>query len=258
MIIPLLHRKPVPVDLKEHRALKLALPVTDWSVAADLNSCFIAAIEFVDAARDYPIFFVRTGNDDDGKAAIAPIAVFGLQPKQNLFLEQGRWRADYMPASLRGYPMCLGRMDAENFAVCFDSAWSGVGTDDGVPMFDADGKPGEVLQNARAQLEALEGETQRTRVLCRRLRDLDLLRPMRFDATLPDGNKLSVDGFLTVDNEKVQALDAATTHELLKSGLLGLIYAHFVSLGHMRKLLDWHLQRQPAAAPADAPAAPAA
>ena len=34
--------------------------------------------------------------------------------------------------------------------------------------------------------------------------------------------------------------------ELHRSGLLGLIHAHFVSLGNMRKLLDWHLARQQA------------
>lgn len=256
MIIPLLHRKPVPVDLKEHRALKLALPVRDWSVAGELNSAFIAAVEFADTAREYPIFFVTTGKDNAGKPLVAPIAVFGLVQKQNLFVEQGRWRAHFAPASVRNYPFCIGRLDAERFAVCFDAGWSGAGTEEGEPMFDAEGKPGAALQAARGQLESLEAETQRTRVLCERLRDLDLLRPMRFDANLPDGSKLSVDGFLTVDNDKVQALDAATTHELLKSGVLGMIYSHFVSLGHMRKLLEWHLERL-AAAPA-APAAPAA
>ncbi|MBK1688335.1 SapC family protein [Rubrivivax gelatinosus] len=252
MIIPLLHRKPVPVDLGQHRALKLALPVRDWSVAGELNSVFIAAIEFVDAAREYPIFFVTTGKDDAGKPQIAPIAVFGLQPKQNLFVDQGQWRAQFMPAVLTSYPFCVGRLDNERFAVCLDADWKGLG-DEGEALFDAEGKPGASLQAVRGQLEALEGEAQRTRVLCQRLAELDLLRPMRFDANLPDGSKLTVDGFLTVDNAKVQALDAATTHELLKSGLLGLIYAHFVSLGHMRKLLEWHLERLPAA-----PAAPAA
>ncbi|MBK1615608.1 peptidase [Rubrivivax gelatinosus] len=253
MIIPLLHRKAVPVDRNEHRDLKLALPVQDWRVAAELNSLFIAAVEFADAAREYPIFFVQTGADEAGKPEIAPIAVFGLEQKQNLYLDGSRWRAHFMPAALRNYPFCIGRLDAERFAVCLDAGWAGVGAEGGQPLFDAAGEPGDALKMAHGQLESLEAEAQRTRVLCKRLRDLDLLRPMRFDATLPDGSKLTVDGFLTVDDQKVQALDAATAHELLKSGVLGLIYSHFVSLGHMRKLLEWHLERLAAA-----PAAPAA
>ena len=49
--------------------------------------------------------------------------------------------------------------------------------------------------------------------MCRRLRELDLLHDMRFDATLPDGSKLGVDGFLTVDEKKLGALDDAVVVE---------------------------------------------
>lgn len=253
MINPLLHRKPVPVDRTEHRAVQLTLPVQDWSIAAELNSVFIAASEFADVAREFPILFVQAGTDEAGKPEIAPIAVFGLVQKQNLFVEQGRWRATAMPTTLRVYPFCVGRVDAERWAVCLDAAWSGVVSEGGHALFGADGEPTDILKDVGRQLEAFEAVTQQTRILFRRLRDLELLRPMRFDAKLPDGSTLGVDGFLTVDEQKLQALDAATVYELFKSGLLGLVHAHMVSLGHVRKLLDWHIARLPAA-----PAAPAA
>ena len=248
MINPLLHRQPVAVDRNAHRFVRIKTPVTDWSPAARLNALFVAATEFGDAARDFPLVFVRAGDDDDGKPAIAPIAVFGLAKDENLFVEGGAWRGIYMPALLRLYPFCIGRLDAERFAICLDSGWSGLSGTEGERLFDAEGQQSPFLNEMQRQLEVLDGETRRTRIMCRQLRDHDLLREMRFDATLPSGAKLAVDGFLTVDEKKLDALGDAAVLELHRSGLLGLIHAHYVSLGNMRKLLAWHVARLPAEA----------
>jgi len=243
MINPLLHRQPVAADRSEHRFMRMRVPVTDWSMTDKLNAVFVAATEFGDTAREYPIVFVRAGEDDDGKAAIAPIAVLGMVKDQNLFLAGGQWRAMYMPAMLRLYPFCIGRLDAERFAICFDAGWSGLSGTEGERLFSSDGEPTPFLQGVQKELESLEAQIQRTRALCRRLRDLDLLRDMRFDATLPDGSRVSVDGFLTVDEAKLNIIPPDIVVELHQSGALGMIHAHYVSLGGMRKLLDWHVAR---------------
>ena len=104
----------------------------------------------------------------------------------------------------------------------------------------------------QTNLEALEMQIQRTRLVGRRLLELGVLRDMRFDATLPDGRKHSVDGFLTVDEKKVAELPDAVVLELHRNGMLGLVHLHWVSLGNMRRLLDWHVARAVAAAPATA------
>jgi len=244
MINALLHRQPVAADRNDHRFMRMRMPVSDWSVASKLNAIFVAAVEFGDVAREYPIVFVQAGADDDGKPAIAPIAVFGLTQNDNLFVDGTGWRAMYMPAVLRAYPFCVGRLDAERFAICFDAAWSGLSGTEGERLFTTEGEQSPFLQSMKEHLELLEGQTQQTRVMGRRLRELDLLREMRFDATLPDGSKLSVDGFLTVDDKKLNDLDEATVVDLHRSGVLAMVHAHYVSLGNMRKLLDWHIQKQ--------------
>jgi len=250
MINALLHRQPVAVDRNDHRSLRLRVPVSDWSVASQLNAMFIAAVEFGDVARDFPIVFVRAGEAVDGKPDIAPIAVLGMVKEQNLFVDGTAWRAQYMPAALASYPFATGRLDADRFAICIDTAWAGLSGTEGEPLFTPEGEPSALMQQVQSKLEALEREVQQTRLLCRQLLELDLLRDMRFDATMPDGSQFGVDGFLTVDDKKLGALDDAKIGQLHRSGMLGLIHAHFVSLGHMRKLLDWHIQRQspPAAA----------
>lgn len=257
MINQNLHKQPTALDSVLHRKLKLRMPVADWRVADQLNAMFVAAAEFGDVCREFPIVFVKAGKEEDGSDAIAPIAVFGLKQHQNLYVTGERWRAQYMPAVLRAYPFCIARMDAERFAICVDTAWQGCGETDGEALFTEDGQPSEVLKQMTPYLETLEAEIQRTRLAGKKLLELGVLRDMRFDATLPDGSQHTVDGFLTVDDKKITELPDAVIGELHRNGLLGLIHLHWVSLGNMRRLVDWHIERS-AAEPQAAPAAPAA
>ena len=244
MINTLLHRQAVPLDSAAHRNLKVPMPVADWSVAAKLNSIFLAAVEFADACREFPIVFVRAGQDADGKPQIAPVAVFGLSAEENLFIEPGGgWRASYMPAVLRLYPFAIGRIDEQNFALCVDSAWSALSQGSGEALFNAQGEATEFTRQVVAQAEKTEEEVQRTRLVGERLMQLELLREMRFDVDLPDGQKLAVEGFFTVDEEKLKALPDATLIELVRNGVLGLIQAHLISMANMRRLAEWRVQR---------------
>ena len=79
--------------------------------------------------------------------------------------------------------------------------------------------------------------------MSRRLAELGLLAEKRFDGTMPDGRKVSVDGFFMVDEDKLKALPDATLLELHRNGVLNLIHAHWMSLGQMRKLLMWRAER---------------
>lgn len=259
MINQNLHRRPTGLDSIQHRNLKLNLPVTDWSVANQLNALFVAAVEFIDVCREFPIVFVKAGTEPDGSDSIAPIAVLGLTQNTNLYVTGDRWRAQYVPAVLRMYPFCIARLDNDKFAVCVDSDWSGAQTAEGQPLFDDQGQPTELLKNAQAQLETLESEIQRTRAVCKRFQELGLLQDMRFDVTLPDGSKHTVDGFMTLDDKKATALPDDVVAELHRSGLLGLMHLHWVSMGNMRRLVDWHVERAAAlGAPAiDTPGRPA-
>lgn len=249
MINQNLHRQPVPLDRDQHRNLKLSVPVTDWALAGNLSALFVAAAEFGDTCREFPIVFVRAGKEPDGKDQIAPVAVMGLSQNDNLYVQGTAWRAQYMPAILRIYPFCIGRLDAERFAICVDMAWPGAQPADGRPLFEADGEPSALLAEMTKHLENLEGEIQRTRMVGAKLLELDVLRDMRFDATMPDGRKHSVDGFLTVDETKMQNLPDHVIGELHRTGVLGLVHLHWVSMGNMRRLVEWHAQRH-ASAPA--------
>lgn len=255
MINPQLHRQPVALDRTAHSNLRLDLPAEqDLSFSAQLNGMFVAAGEFPDACREFGVVFVRTGGTVDGEPEYAPIAVLGLEQNQNLYLKDGRtWRADYVPVLLRTYPFCIGRMNDEKFAVCLDMAWAGVNEEKGVPMFTPEGQPTEMMAKTIQQLELLEGEIQRTRQVCSTLAKLGVMKSMRFDATTASGRKHSVDGFYTVDADVMQALPDATVGELHRSGVLGLVQLHWASMNGMRRLVQWHTEREAAGAAAGMP-----
>ena len=78
MIDPVLFATPVALDRVQHRAQRLHSPTVRFDRTAGMNSLFVAAVEFIDAARDYPIVFIEAGQGEDGKREVAPVAVLGL------------------------------------------------------------------------------------------------------------------------------------------------------------------------------------
>lgn len=247
MIIPNLHREPRPVDRELDRRRTIQLPVAGWGHLATTNALFLTAAECVQAACDYPIVFVKAGDDGKGGTDFAPIAVLGLSAGENLFLENGTWRATNLPALMGSYPFCIARSDTdtERFAVCLDAAYEGLtegGT--GERLFDDAGEPTDFARRVQSELERLEGQIQQTRAVVHRIAELGLLVEKRFDATLPDGRKLAVDGFYMVDEDKVRALPDATLLDLHRNGLMHLVHAHWVSLQQMRRLLSWRVARE--------------
>lgn len=242
MIIPALHRQVVPMDNQAHRNLRVK-PMADWRIASALNSAFITASEMIDACREYPIVFVNAGKDAQGADQVAPVAVFGLSNQENLFLDGPNWRATYMPAVLRLYPFVIGRLDAEQFAVCIDASWSGFSQTEGQPLFDDKGGLSELGKRVSEQLQNYEVEVQRTRNVCARFHELGLLDPMRFDLTATDGRSFAVDGFMAINEEKYRALPDDNVLEPHRNGLLALLHAHMISMRNMQRLGQWKMER---------------
>jgi SapC len=244
LIDPTLFVDPKPIDRVAHRGLRADFQRVRYDRLAKQNALFVTAIEFGDVCREYPIVFVDAGVNEQGKPEVAPVAVMGLSAGENLMLQaDGSWAASYVPALLRGYPFGVVREGDANLVVVHDAAHAGLSADVGEPLFDDQGEPSEALQARRQFIEELERETVRTRAVCQRLQELDLLRPMRFDATLPDGKTVGVDGFHTVNDERFAALADAQVIELFRNGLLGLIHAHQLSLPLMRRLVERRFAR---------------
>jgi SapC len=245
MIDPTLFKQAEALDRVKHRHQRVKPRGIRYDRTAGMNALFITAVEFGDICRDYPIVFVEAGQSADGQREVAPMAVLGLQQGENLMLgADGAWAARYSPAMLRAYPLGLAQLDAGNYAVCIDAQADALSDVEGERLFNDAGEPTAYLEGQRKFVEEIEREAQRTRLLGRRLLELELLRPMRFDATLPDGQTLAVEGFLAIDEAKLAALPDAAVVDLHKTGVLSLIHAHQISLGLMRFLVERRLAQR--------------
>jgi hypothetical protein len=249
MIISNLHKEPTALDTVVHRDLRLDNTLNAVPLLAPFTSFMITIGEFAEAARDYPILFVRA-SPEDGKETVAPVAVFGLKPGENLFLRDGQWTGGYLPAMIRAYPFTMARIEgSDRWAMVFDNSWPGVKSTQGQPLFNEKGEATDFLNEVHRFVQSVENDIERTRQACAELLERQLLKPMRFDATLANGETLSVDGFMTLDEEAVMKLPDADIARLYRTGLLHVLQTHHFSLNNMRRLLDRRLAQQPGAAP---------
>lgn len=242
-----LYRRVEVLDRQRHRTLAMH-PIADWSPARAMNAVFVTAVEFGDVCKEYPIVFVRAGRDASGREQIAPLALTGLTQGENLFLRaDGRWDARYLPAFLRRYPFGLAPGGDAGPVVAIDADWSGwvagagaptAGAAAPEPLFDAAGAASAFLQRMQSFLTAFQQETERTAAFGDRLLQLGLLQDMRLDATLPSGEKLAIDGFLSLDTKKFGELADAQVVELHRNGMLGLLQLQQLSLSNMQALVE--------------------
>ena len=252
MIVTNLHKEPVALDTVLHRDMRLKNELNAIPKLAPFTSFMVSISEFGDAALSFPILFVRAAPDALGNDTVAPVAVFGLKPGENLFATaDGKWDAGYVPAMLRAYPFTMARIEgSDRWAMVFDNTWEGMSRTEGIPLFSDKGEATDLLNNVHKFVQDLETDLERTRQFCAALLDMKLLKPMRFDATLASGEALSVDGFMTADEEAIGKLPDAQIAQMYRSGMLGLLGIHSASLNNMRRLLDRRILQANAAAKA--------
>lgn len=117
MPISMFHERPTALNREQDSAVRLKPNGLDFSFAAEVNSVPLAGVEFVEAARSHPIFFLEPQSGET-----FPIALLGMASGGNRFVAaDGAWRDSYVPAFVRRYPFVLAADDT----VCFDEACPG-------------------------------------------------------------------------------------------------------------------------------------
>jgi len=241
-----LYREPVVLDRQRHRGRRLRRDMPAVGLPK-LHACFVAVSEFAEASKEYVIAFVdATGPapaaGEPAPREVSPIVLLGLREDENLFLPaddpSGLWDARYVPAFVRRYPFAYSR-DAQGVsAVLIDGAFEGFNDTEGELLVQDDGEAGPYLKEMIGFLDAFEAEVDRTRSFCRRLLEIDVLKPVQIDVALASGDKLNAGGVHIVDEDKLKALPDAVLLELARNGALGLLHAHLISTTNVQRLTD--------------------
>ncbi len=251
----LFYRTAVPVSFQRHQGWSVKTGES-YSFAAEVNSVPVTAVEFAEAAAEYPVVFA--GNED----SVFPAVILGARENENLHVgTDGRWVGKYVPAFVRRYPFVFSQ-DAEGktFTLHIDETFDGCNqTGRGEHLFDSDGAQTQYLRTVLGFLQDYQTRFRRTRAYCDRLLELKLLQPMQAQFTLGGGEQRQLSGFMVVDRAKLKALAPEVLADLLAKDELECTFLHLASLRHFQAMLDRFRQHEaPAVAPDPTPPSPVA
>ena len=233
-----IYKNPIILNKATHKSVKISR-VKDYKFTKDLNSVLLAVNECMEAAKSYPIVFIRNKDTNE----IMPLGLLGLRQNENLFIDQeGNWKeGSHIPIYFRRYPFILADSNTEQsggtaFAVSVDADYEGFDADDGMLMFDEAGEQTQEFSKLIESLKQYQTNFLLTKELIKKLDEFNLLKEFSADITMPAGEKLGFRGLMMVDEQALLRLEDNNALELYRKGFLAWIYAHLYSLSNFRPL----------------------
>ncbi|NRF65775.1 SapC family protein [Aquincola sp. S2] len=226
--------RPALLNNIDHRDLRVKTDRAEHFGDAVMSAVTFPA-EFRSVQAHYPIVFQKTA---DG-TGFQPLALFGFEAGENLFLGSQGWDAPYVPMAIERDPFLIGRDgDSLLMHVDLDSPRLGVNGAGGEALFRAHGGTTDYLDRMNSVLLALHEGLQATPAFITTLLELRLLESFVFDVELDDGSTHRLAGFYTIDEDRLAALDGAVLERLQRAGQLMPIYMAVASLSNFRTLVE--------------------
>ena len=223
----------------EHKDLKIN---TDRTEEMGDNVWFAQTfpLEFRNVQAHYPILFQKDANTGQ----FMPVALFGFENGDNLFLKNGQWDAAYIPFTIQRMPFYIGFQDVKNNGVkekqrviTLDLDSPKVGKDKGVGLFLEYGGNSNYLENVAVVLETLHTGIQQNEPFIEALVSLDLLEAVTLDIELNDRSKNQLVGFYTINEENLNNLSQDKFIGLQQEGFIESIYMIIASQMHIHDLV---------------------
>lgn len=189
--------------------------------------------EFIAASQDFPIVFIKESETGQFKA----IALLGLKPDENLFLQNDTWQANYKPEGLTLYPFLLHQeQNSDDGVLCFDQSSFLVSETEGEPLFDENGTQMQWLTDKGERIANYVEKTHSTEHFIKLLLDNDLLSAQTLNLKLAQQEEYSINGLYVIDEKKINALSVEAFTELRNVSALPAIYAALFSLQRISSL----------------------
>ena len=227
--LPLFYKAVIPLDSRRHARIRLKHP-RNYGYAGGAAAVPVLAEEFARLCGHFPIVF-RTGDTP------LPLALVGLRENENLFVDSsGAWDTQApVPLYVERYPFILMETaELGNYALGFDEGSELLGSE-GIPLFE-EGKQTPALTEILRLCTSMKAQADQTEYFAAALQAMDLLVERRAQISVGSNNNVSLSGFSVVDEDRFMKLPDQVWLEWKQSGWVGLIYAHFFSLGRIANL----------------------
>jgi hypothetical protein len=222
------------LDTATHRDLRVR---TDRApeLGDAMMFCITVPTEFRNVQNEYPILF-RLNLERDSFTALA---MFGFEAGENLYLEDGRWDARYLPLAVDIQPFLIGGAPdgTEPKQVHIDMSSARIAGEEGMRLFDEFGQPTPYLESITEKLGALDEGYRESAAFFDALARHDLLEPMSLEITLDDGSTNRLVGFHVINEDRLRALDADALRALHADGHLMAIFMAIASLSNLGRLV---------------------
>jgi len=229
--------RPALLDNVTHRHLRLH---TERSAALGdaRQSALALPVEFRHLQAYFPIVFQKVEGDGGG---FQPIALFGLEEDQNLFLTEAGWDAPIMPMAMQRDPFLIGRNeDTLQVHIDMDSPRivrleeGEVGT----AVFMPHGGHSDYLDHVINLLEHLHAHVQHLPDFIGALTRHDLLEPFTLEVELADGSVSQLSGLYTINEERLSTLPGHVLEVLQHENHLLPMYMQLASLSQLPRLIE--------------------
>ena len=195
-------------------------------------------LEFRNIQSCYPIFFTKSAESGE----FYPIALFGFEPGENLYLDGLGWDASYIPLMIKRQPFMIGYQNDDkenkNPVVMIDIKSPKISKKDGEALFDENDQPSEFLQKIMGQLEALDKAHQHNKGFIEALIKYDLIEPFTLEVKLNNGSTNQLKGFYTINEDKLAVLKGDALADLNKNSFLQAIYMSIASYSRIKPLIE--------------------
>lgn len=196
--------------------------------------------EYAELQREYPIFFRKDADNGQWQS----VALLGFEQHENLFLQDGRWNAAYLPGAVAKGPFLIGfqeqRIDGElrkEPVMHVDLEHPRVSFSGGEPVFLPHGGNSPYLQHIAEVLRGIRDGIEFGAAMFAAFDSMALIQPVNLDVQLDDKHRVSVNGLYGIDRERLAALDAESLQRLNQAGFLEGAYLVLASLHNMRRLM---------------------
>ena len=225
------------LDPKQHQSLRVNTQ-PGAAFGDNVMSAMVFPFEFRTLQAEYPVLFRKDGQTGQFYA----LALFGLEPKENLYLDGAQWIARYLPLSARRAPFLITErksLDAHRAAellVSIDLDHPRTHHPDGELVFNEDGSNSPLLDSTIERLGDIHAGHEQTRQYFDALNAFNLITPMRLEVPLDD--PLELTGFYGIDEDQLAALSDADLKQLQTAGFLDHTYMVLASLSQLSGLIQ--------------------